>query len=576
GAGTLIAFNPGTPRGPRVPMAVGMRRVPGSLPTVENLEHLIDGRGDRPAWFTRPAAEKKGIWLDPGDFKEPGIDTGRLCAYSSPFFAANESFGGVVAVSLAVSDLQHLRDDPPIIRRLRGLQGRSLATQPATGPVQYRSTPLNQGGYIIVDRSGNMISHPDGVQVKDLITLAGGHSPHVADAMRKAQRGEGEIVTVGELDGLIPGFDHSESYVLAIEPIPTTGWLFITAVPHSELMGPIQRVLLNRAWMLGLTLIVPVGIVAVVSRRFCRPIETLADRVHQISRGNLDVEPVAVKTRDEIGRLTSGFNKMTAQLRNHISALTQQSAAREKVESELRIARQIQTDLLPRAFPPFPDRPEFDLHAVNHPARHIAGDFFDFFFVEPDKLLLVIADVSGKGIPAALLMAVTRTIIRNVAGTGLPAARVVEHANRMLVQDSDPGMFVTMFVAEYQPSTGRLSYVNAGHPAAIRFNRNGDAMQCCEANGPIVGVSGDGELGPFLSGELVLQPGDGLLLYTDGLTEARRGDEFYGEQRLLDEVRENASGDCRTLCMKLADVVGAYQRQQLSDDVTVLAIRRTV
>jgi sigma-B regulation protein RsbU (phosphoserine phosphatase) len=296
--------------------------------------------------------------------------------------------------------------------------------------------------------------------------------------------------------------------------------------------------------------------------------------VEAISSGNLDLPPIPVGTHDEIGRLATGFNRMTEQLRHQFAAIERQTADREKVESELRIARQIQIDLLPRTFPPFPERTEFDLHATNVPARAIGGDFFDFFLVDPDKLVLVIADVSGKGIPAALMMAVTRTIVRNLAIEGLSPLQIVQRTNRRLVADSTTGMFVTMILAEYQPSTGRLIYVNAGHPAAIRYGVDEPSF-CCHSSGPLVGIGTADDLGPTEQHQITLEIGEGLIFYTDGVTEARSPEsELFGDERLLEVSGLARTGTCEFACDVIVNRVMDYQQHQNADDLTLLLLRR--
>lgn len=570
-----IAFDPAQSRGPALPQIIGFRRGANEGPGQGNLgaELLRQKPFDQP-WFAEVKAKGKPRWFEPEDFTMP--DGGATCIYASPFFTQEGVFAGVVCAQIRTADLQAFRNETPIMQRLRRILGHEqpAPAEPTTEPAP---RPIAEGGYLLIDRHGDLISHPDGEVVHDVFGLA--KDPQYAELARaidsSLHKGSGEIVVVGGLDKLIGGFMPNESYVLAIEPVTSTGWLYVTAVPQSELMGPIQDRLIKRGLFLLASLFVLVGVLMVVIARFCRPIEKMAETVELLSRGQLDIEPVPVLARDELGQLARGFNAMTGQLRHHVATLTEQSAEREKVQSELRIARQIQRDLLPGKFPPFPHRAEFDLHAVNIPARHIAGDFFDFFFINDDLLTVTIADVSGKGVPAALMMAVTRTIVRNLALEGLPPRQIAERANRMLIEDTNPGLFVTMVLGQYRPSTGEFTYVNAGHPPAIRYRANAPAGTCCHATAPLLAVDRDGQLGSFEQQTLVLEPGEGILLYTDGVTEAHNADNvFYGESRLLKKIAGLADRGSSDLCSALVEDVLGFQSQSMTDDLTLIALHR--
>ncbi len=164
-----------------------------------------------------------------------------------------------------------------------------------------------------------------------------------------------------------------------------------------------------------------------------RPVRRLMGAIDRLGKGDFSARTESIARRDEIGELSRAFNEMVSELEFHVQELTSATAAREVVEGELRAAREIQARLLPQVFPAFPDRDEFVLHGVNAPARHVGGDFFDFFLASEQELVLVIADVSGKGVPAAMLMAVSRTIVRNLAMDGLAPAEILAETNRLLL-----------------------------------------------------------------------------------------------------------------------------------------------
>lgn len=524
------------------------------------------------------AASGRGVWIEPNDLLDLDPDAGPSCLFAEPFYSPDEGkLLGVVCVSVPLDTLRFLREDSPVQVRMRRLLGDGAASRPATDAAREPRT-LASGGYLLLDRQGHILSRPDG-RVLHTPLAVGPDAKAIQAAIDHSLAGQGDIVVAGGLDEVLGQMAPRSRYVLAMESLPATGWLYVTAAPESDLLGPVQDRLVNRGMFLGASLVVLVGVVTIVLTRFCRPIEQMAHTVQRLASGDLNIAPVPVTARDELGQLAKGFNDMTGRLRHHVRELTEQTAEREKVDSELRIARQIQSDLLPRTFPPFPDRQEFGLHAVNIPARHIAGDFFDFFFGHHDKLTVVIADVSGKGVPAALMMAVTRTMVRNLAESDLSPREIVERVNRMLVEDTTPGLFVTMMLGQYEPHTGRLTYVNAGHPPAILVSRDashkGTAATCCPPTGPLLGVDATGLLGPFDQETITLAPGDTVLLYTDGVTEAH--DEthvLYGEARLIARAKELATAEPPDLCEGVVSTVMAYQHQSAADDLTLVALHR--
>jgi sigma-B regulation protein RsbU (phosphoserine phosphatase) len=364
-----------------------------------------------------------------------------------------------------------------------------------------------------------------------------------------------------------------ENYWVAFAPIASTDWVVTAAISEPYYMGPAIARLRDRAIFLIGGLVVLLLVTTLISIRVSRPIERLAGAVKQLASGNLDAQVRGVHNRDELGELARAFNTMTHQLKAHIAALTEQTAARENVEAELRIARQIQTDLLPRHFP---RRSEFDLHAVNVPAKRVAGDFYDFFFAPNDLLTIAIADVAGKGMPAALVMAVTRTIIRNLAMEGLSPRQIVERANAMLLQDSADSMFVTLFLCQYDIKTGRIVYVNAGHPRPYVFSPGKPPTQFGEVTGALLGVNPADADWQFEERQGQIEPGETLLLYTDGVTEARAPDgNMLRDAGLEQMLSRHANEGTETLCAKIVEELNRFQNDQQSDDITLVAIRRT-
>jgi sigma-B regulation protein RsbU (phosphoserine phosphatase) len=247
-------------------------------------------------------------------------------------------------------------------------------------------------------------------------------------------------------------------------------------------------------------------------------------------------------------------------------------AAQEKVENELNIAAQIQRSILPSNFPAFPEHTEFDLYAMMRPAREVGGDFYDFFFVDDDHLALIIADVSGKGVPAALFTMISRTIFRSIIRQRKSPAQVLTETNDLLCEGNDTGMFVTVFMAYYHLPSGQVTYSNGGHNPALSFGPGDTIKEFARKHGPVLGAR------PGLAyreDTETLEPGQILVLYTDGVTEASSPrNEFYGMDRFAKLVSSNKNLKLSQLVDHIDNDLKKFQQDSQFDDITVLAIKR--
>ena len=244
----------------------------------------------------------------------------------------------------------------------------------------------------------------------------------------------------------------------------------------------------------------------------------------------------------------------------------------DAIESELSVANRIQQSMLPRRFPPFPERHEFEIYAEMEPARSVGGDFFDFFLIDTDRLGFVIADVSGKGVPAALFMASTRTLLRATAMQGTAAAECVRYVNNVLARQGDGTMFVTLIYGILDTRNGQLDYCNAGHNRPIVFSAHEGLRKAADGGGVIAGLY---EGAKYDGGSLKLEPGDGLLLYTDGVTEAfDAADAMFDDHRLETALAATAHAPVDEIVKGLVrDVKAFVGSAPQSDDITVMAVR---
>lgn len=309
----------------------------------------------------------------------------------------------------------------------------------------------------------------------------------------------------------------------------------------------------------------------VLAGSLSKPIRRLQQAAKRLGGGDFTAEAPEVGNR-ETRSMARSFNQMRLELLEYMDKVRAETAARQAVESEIKIARQIQESLLPRIFPPFPERSEFSLYADNLAAKEVAGDFYDFFFVNERRLVVTIADVSDKGVPAALFMAVTRTLFKNICPHAAGPAEALTEANSVLCQDNDAAMFVTVFLAFYDPADGSFTYANAGHNQPFILRAGGQAEMFGGLGDVPLGVMDDYA---FASGQASLEPGDTLALYTDGVTEATNPDEeLFGEQRMLDILTERLGQPLDEMTRALMNRLDVFQAGDRFDDTTMLLLRR--
>lgn len=246
----------------------------------------------------------------------------------------------------------------------------------------------------------------------------------------------------------------------------------------------------------------------------------------------------------------------------------------EGIKDDLAVASQIQLSILPRIFPPFPDcTDKLDIAASMHAAKDVGGDFYDFFRIDDDHIGFVMADVSGKGIPAAIFMAVSRTVIRTTAIQGMSPGACIASSNSLISKESSNGMFVTVFYGIYNVKTGEISYCNAGHNSPFILKENGKVEELPMSTNLIVGIMDGFE---FEEGRCQLEPGDTLFTYTDGVSEAMDVNlEMFGEDRMKASLAKVPQHTCQQIIDTMkADVADYTKGAEQSDDITMLALKR--
>ena len=259
---------------------------------------------------------------------------------------------------------------------------------------------------------------------------------------------------------------------------------------------------------------------------------------------------------------------------SYIKTMQQEHNQLESIKGDLAVAREIQQAILPRIFPPFPENAhQLDIAASMNAAKDVGGDFYDFFRIDDDRIGFVIADVSGKGVPAAIFMAVSRTLIRATGLRGVSTSECITYSNNLLAEESANSMFVTVFYGIYHIKTGEVTYTNAGHNPPYVIKANGSIKRFPYSQNVIAGIVKDY---PFTEESFQLEPGDTLLLYTDGVTEAVDTEEKeYGEERLEALLKNTSQVGCQQMIDMVKDEVKTFEGDaEQSDEITLLANKR--
>ncbi len=359
--------------------------------------------------------------------------------------------------------------------------------------------------------------------------------------------------------------DGRELYI-ASSTVGETGWTLCTAMDKQEIVQPIENVSRQtenlaeqhsdrlRSMTGGIIVniimaFVLIGLIVSViayflARTITDPLRDLSEQVGNISAGDFDTK-IVPSSNDETGELASKFNEMQDSLKSYVENLRDVTSEKEKISAELNVAQKIQADMLPRIFPPFPDKRSLKLYASMNPAKEVGGDFYDFFLVDDDHLAFVIADVSGKGVPAALFMVISKTLIKNRTMMGGTPAQILQDVNEQLTEGNEAEMFVTCWLGICELSTGHVIAANAGHeyPAICGADRQFSFLK--DKHGFVLAALPGIRYTDY---EFDIEEGGGFFVYTDGVTEATNTeDQLFGADRMLSALNEKAMDDPKEL-----------------------------
>ncbi|MDR2163107.1 MAG: SpoIIE family protein phosphatase [Clostridiales Family XIII bacterium] len=509
-------------------------------------------------WYIAAKKERGLIWTDVFD---DAFGRGLAITCGMPYYDVDGNIKGVVSGGMLLATL-----NDTVAGAVVEQSGKTFI--------------VNEKGDILISK--DVAKDQDGNIIRE--NLLENESPSMRSAAAKMTKGQSGI------DRVVYG---DKEYFMAYSPLKARPWSFVVLVESGEVLKPaevtkkqisdttdgaldeIQNIFFIA---LGSFIVLLVGI-AIFEIRLSRsvsvgitaPIIKLTKEV----RGLIGKEDLAldlrIETGDEIEELADAFTDMTAQLKDHIEHLTVITAEKGRIETELNVARHIQASMLPSVFPPFPDRPEFDLYAIMHPAREVGGDFYDFFLIDKDTLCLVIADVSGKGVPAALFMMIAKTLIKNNVQSGMRPSEVFEAVNNILCENNDEEMFVTAFMGYFDISTGKFTFVNAGHNPPLVRQRDG--FRPIEARPNFV-LAGMPDI-RYTENEIILNAGDAICMYTDGVTEAVNSDkELYSLARFIESANGDSLSDLMAFTMNIESSIGRFESgEEQADDITLLTFR---
>ena len=450
-------------------------------------------------------------------------------------------------------------------KKLKGVVGVDISLDSLTELVS--SVKILKTGYAaLLSRNGMVLAHPlkDAVMNETFFSMAEAHhDPSMRILGKKMVRGESGFIHDKNLMGV-----RSWMYYA---PIRSTGWTLAVVFPETELLENVRHLSMTMAAMGFAGILLLIAAVVYIASTITKPLRLLAAATDEIASGNFDVELPVVQSKDEVGVLTHDFQVMKASLKEYIKNLTETTAAKERIQSELKMATDIQASLLPRLFPPFPDRSEIDIYASMDPAKEVGGDFYDFFFIDDTNLCFLIADVSGKGVPAALYMMVVKTLLKSEGQRLGEPDQVLSCVNSILASDNDSCMFATVFCAILNTETGDVRFANAGHNPPLIIDSQGIRYLTLKP-GLVLGPMPDTI---YEAERLTLQPGDTLFLFTDGVTEANNPEEeLYGEPQLQNALQNAPKEDLAEMihCIR-AEVKRHANGAPQSDDVTMVAIK---
>lgn len=533
--GSCVAFRPGHyPEKGEMYAPYATRRANGEIECLNLGYEEYDYHAK--SWYSVPAQSGTAYWTDP--YHDFGGANEIITTFSHPI--KNEN-GEVIAILTADVSLKHLADMVLAIR------------------------PYPNAYCFMLDRKGNYVVH----HKRDRILYQ--NITEATDYM--ADRNIEKLISGMQSHrvGMEKIMDGDNPCYVFYAPISITGWPIALVCPRDEVYAVINdlTVMVLLVFVFGCVFLLLTC--RWIIHRVSSPLKRFSEAATQVARGELDAELPVINSGDELAYFRDTFAYMQQSLRSYIDELRVTTGVKERMQGELQVARRIQMGMIPKIFPPFPERPELDLYAKLRPAREVGGDLYDFF-ISNNKLYITVGDVSGKGVPASLVMAITCRLIRLIAAQTDSPAQMATVLNDAIAPENETNMFVTMFIGVLNLEDGNFTYCNAGHnPPILALPDRGAAFHEVEPNVPIGILSGF----EFTEQSLQLPDHAAFFLYTDGVNEAEnKNSEQFGNKRMLSTVHRHCCESTRSIVCNVLDEVDDFAADtEQSDDITMLCLR---
>ena len=489
-------------------------------------------------WYQIPKLLNKPYWSEP--YFDQGGANAIMTPYSYPLYDDN---GKLLAILTADISLELFAEE------INSIKTHTNAFNAMIG----------RGGTVLVHRDKDFILNKTLFEIalyyNDSLTLQAAHD------MVDGKRGMVE-------------YNYGEERFLFYAPIQATGWSAIVSCMHSDIFAKVydMRAKVMMVAIPGLVLLVVLCYLLI--RYMMHPLNEFAHAATEIAKGNFSAKLPSRNSSYEMKTLHRSFSHLQNSLQNYIDKLQVATVNKERIESELRIARDIQMGMVPKIFPPFPEREDVDLYAKLIPAKEVGGDLYDFF-IENNKLHFIIGDVSGKGVPASLVMSVTCRLFRTVASSVHVPSGIIKSLNDALSESNESNMFCTAFVGIMDFDTGTLKYCNAGHNPPVIIDVNGNASFLPVIPNLALGIWKDFD---FEDQEIKIEKGSNIFLYTDGVNEAESiCKEQYGEDRMLKCLAKYHSKSPRIIVEEILNEIKAHTVDaEQNDDITILCCKLTL
>lgn len=485
-------------------------------------------------WYQIPKLLQKSYWSEP--YYDDGGGNVIMTTYSKPIY---DEDGNFVAIFTADVSLESFADQIN----------------------EYKPYPSSYN--MLVGRGGAYLMHMDKESILNETIFS---EALATDSDRAVELGH-RIIS-GEPGLEFIEYDGMERCII-YAPVVSTGWSIIVSCSQDDIIAGVD-LMRKITTIVGVIALVLMAVLCFVSiRTMTKPLVAFAQSAKDIAHGNFNAKLPAIESEDEMKVLHDSFEYMQESLTNYVEELKATTATKAGIESELHIARVIQMSMVPKVFPPFPDRNDIDVYAHLIPAKEVGGDLYDFF-IENDKLYFIVGDVSGKGVPASLVMAVTSRLFHSIAAKFDDPTVIVHALNNSLSEGNDANMFCTAFIGILDLKTGHMKYCNAGHNPPV-IKRNGVSEYLSVIPNLPLGVWYGFD---YKGQECHLDKGSMILAYSDGITEAVSVDNrLYSDSRLLDYLRNDSSQDARALADSVLEDVNRHaEGADQSDDITLMCI----